>query len=68
LAKACKPGQDRRIDLPTIGPATVRHAADAGLAGVVGEANLMLVLDRDHVVKLADELGLFVVGLEASSP
>ena len=67
LAKACKPGQERRIDLPTIGPETIRRAAEAGLAGVAGEANLTLVVDREAVVALADDLGLFVLGL-ASGP
>jgi len=67
LAKACKPGQDQRVDLPTIGPATIRLAADAGLAGVAGDAGLMLVLDRQVVVDLADELGLFIVGVPKSS-
>jgi len=64
LAKACKPGQERRVDLPTIGPATIRRAADAGLAGVVGEAGFTLVLEREAVTALADELGIFVVGVK----
>jgi UDP-2,3-diacylglucosamine hydrolase len=62
LAKACKPGQEIRVDLPTIGPGTVRRAADAGLAGIVGEAGRLLVLDRDRTIQLADELGIFIVG------
>jgi len=67
LAKACKPGQDARVDLPTIGPATLRGAARAGLAGVVGEVGLLLVLERAEVFALADELGLFVVGVPAGA-
>jgi hypothetical protein len=67
LAKVSKPGQERRVDLPTIGPGTIRRAADAGLAGVVGEAGLTLVLERDRVKALADELGLFVIGADAAS-
>jgi DUF1009 family protein len=63
LAKACKPAQERRIDLPTIGLATIQAAAEAGLAGIAGEAGLVLVIDRDAVVELADRLGLFVVGV-----
>ena len=63
LAKACKPEQERRVDLPTIGPETVRKAADAGLAGIVGEASLILVLDRRAVIELADERGIFVMGV-----
>jgi DUF1009 family protein len=65
LAKAPKPIQETRVDLPTLGPATVRGAARAGLAGIAGEAGRTLVLERDAVIALADELGLFVVGVEA---
>jgi hypothetical protein len=64
LAKAPKPIQETRIDLPTIGLNTVRRAAQAGLAGIAGEAGGLLVLDREAVIQLADELGLFIVGVE----
>lgn len=67
LVKAPKPIQEERVDLPTIGPSTIQGAARAGLAGVAGEAGRLLVLDRAEVVRLADELGLFVLGLEPSS-
>jgi DUF1009 family protein len=63
LAKLVKPGQDRRVDLPTIGAATIERAAAAGLAGVVGEAGAVLVVDRDAVRAAADRLGLFVLGV-----
>ena len=66
LAKASKPGQDLRVDLPTIGPVTVELAAAAGLAGIAGESGRVLVIDRDETMRLADELGLFVVGVELS--
>lgn len=36
LAKTPKPIQETRVDLPTLGPATVRGAARAGLAGTSG--------------------------------
>lgn len=62
LAKAPKSGQDWRIDLPVIGPGTIRAAALAGLAGVAGEAGAVLLVERDEAVRLADEFGLFVVG------
>ena len=65
LAKAVKPIQDRRIDLPTIGPATIEAAARAGLVGVVGEVGSLLIIDRDRVIQTADDLGLFVVGVPA---
>ena len=66
LAKAPKPIQETRVDLPVLGPATVRGAARAGLAGIAAEAGRTLVLEREVVIALADELGLFVVGVEGS--
>ena len=63
LAKAPKPIQDRRLDLPVIGPKTIEAAAAAGLAGVVGEAGGVILLDRMQVIALADALGLFVLGV-----
>jgi len=60
LFKGPKPGQDRRVDLPTIGPHTVQRAATAGLAGVVIEAGGVMVLEQDHVSRLLSETGLFL--------
>ncbi len=66
LAKVAKSRQDRRIDLPTMGIDTVKDAASAGLAGIVGEAGALLVVDRAETIRLADELGLFIAGLPPS--
>ena len=63
LVKVAKPGQERRIDLPTIGPQTVDAAARAGLKGIAVEAGGALVLDRDEMARRADAAGLFVVGI-----
>ncbi|OYX31307.1 MAG: UDP-2,3-diacylglucosamine pyrophosphatase [Caulobacterales bacterium 32-69-10] len=63
VAKAPKPIQERRVDLPVIGPDTVERAAAAGLAGVAGEAGGVLVIDRAATIAAADRLGLFVVGV-----
>lgn len=65
LVKRPKPAQERRIDLPTIGAATVRAAAVAGLAGIAVEAGGTLVLNRTEVAQEADRLGLFVFGFAA---
>jgi DUF1009 family protein len=67
LVKAKKPGQERRIDLPTIGTETVSRAAAAGLRGIAVEADHALILDRDAVIAEADRLGLFLVGFSAES-
>ena len=66
LAKVPKSRQDRRVDLPTIGVDTVTAVASAGLAGIVGEARSLLVIDREATVRMADELGVFIAGLPPS--
>ena len=60
LYKAPKPGQDRRADLPVIGPATVAGAAAAGLTGIAWEAGGLMILDRDATVAAASTAGLFL--------
>jgi hypothetical protein len=65
LAKAPKPVQDRKTDLPVIGLQTVRNVAAVGLAGIAIEAGGALIVDKRAVGNEADRLGLFVVGVAA---
>lgn len=58
--KAAKPGQDMRVDLPTLGPATVARAADAGLGGIVWQAGAVICLDRDAMIAAAEDADLFL--------
>ncbi len=61
LVKAPIPGQDLRIDMPAIGPDTVRGAAAAGLAGIVINAGEVLLIERPETLRLADAAGLFLL-------
>jgi hypothetical protein len=63
LVKAPKPQQDRRFDLPSIGPKTVEAAASAGLAGVAVIAGETVVAEPAAVADAADRAGLFVIGV-----
>lgn len=63
LAKMVKPGQETRVDLPTIGPETIRRAAEAGLAGIIVESGSAFVIRKGEVITAADAAGMFVVGL-----
>jgi DUF1009 family protein len=65
LVKAPKPGQDRRFDLPSIGPPTVTGVARAGLAGLAAVAGATFVAEPDEVVRRAEAEGVFVIGLPA---
>lgn len=58
--KAPKPLQDRRIDLPTLGPDTVRNVAAAGLGGIVWEAGGVITLDLPAMQREAQAAGLFL--------
>jgi UDP-2,3-diacylglucosamine hydrolase len=63
LVKAPKPGQDRRFDLPSIGPQTITNAARAGLAGVAVVAGHTIIAEAVEVIAAADQAGIFVVGV-----
>lgn len=58
--KAAKPGQDRRVDLPTLGPETLRAVAAAGLSGVAFQAGSVICLNLSGMRAVAAETGLFL--------
>ena len=64
LVKFPKPGQDRRVDLPTIGVGTVETAKEAGLAGIAVEVGGALIIGPEETTCSADEAGLFLVGVK----
>ena len=68
LVKAPKPGQDRRFDLPSIGPRTVELVAGAGLAGLAVSAGSTMIAEADRAIAAADREEIFVVGVRESSP
>ncbi len=63
LVKLVKPSQERRADLPTIGPETLRGASAAALRGVAFEAGGTILAEREAAVAAADAAGLFLLGL-----
>jgi DUF1009 family protein len=60
FCKAPKAGQDLRIDVPTIGPATVFAAGAAKLNGIAIEAGGVIVVDLSETIAAADEAGMFL--------
>ncbi len=62
LVKRPKPMQERRIDLPVVGVATIELAAAAGLAGIAVEAGGALVVRRAELIAAADRAGMFLYG------
>ncbi len=66
LVKTAKRQQEKRVDLPTIGPETLSKVAGAGFQGIAVEAQKTLLLNQESVLKLAQEKGLFLVGLTST--
>jgi UDP-2,3-diacylglucosamine hydrolase len=67
LVKAPKPDQDRRLDLPSIGPQTVERVASAGLAGIAVVAGGTIIAEPELLVQAADRANIFVVGVRAGT-
>ncbi|MGK7861371.1 LpxI family protein [Falsiroseomonas sp. E2-1-a4] len=72
LIKLVKPAQSKLVDLPAIGPDTIRAAAAAGLRGIAVEARWnghvgTIVLDRDTTISEANAAGLFLLAMDAET-
>ncbi|WP_458096562.1 LpxI family protein [Roseomonas sp. WA12] len=63
LVKLVKPGQDREVDMPTLGLRTVEGAIAAGLSGIAFEAEGALLMDRERMITTADSAGLFLLAI-----
>ena len=64
LIKLKKPGQDTRLDLPTIGIETVKQASEAKFVGIVIQAGATIIVNRNSMIKEADKSGLFINSIE----
>jgi hypothetical protein len=67
LVKAPKQGQDRRFDLPSIGPQTVEGAARAGLAGIAVVAGSTIVAEPERLIAAANRANIFIIGTPAET-
>jgi DUF1009 family protein len=63
VVKAVKPQQDRRFDLPAVGPDTVDVMREVGCRVLAVEAGATLVMDQEEMVRRADKARIAVVGI-----
>ena len=63
VAKAVKPGQDRRFDLPAVGPDTVEVLKEAGGRVLAIEAGATLVMDLHRMIEKADRAKVVLLGV-----
>ena len=64
LVKIVKPHQDIRVDRPTVGLGTLHHMFDAGLRGLVIEAQGVIVHQLTEMIDLANQYDIFLIGIE----
>jgi len=62
LIKTSKPKQDMRFDVPCVGPETVRDMAAGGSRCLVVEASKTIIVDKPQTIRLADQLGICILG------
>ena len=63
VAKAVKPQQDRRFDLPAVGPDTIAVMREVKAQVLAVEAGGTLIMDREEMIRAADKAGIAVVGI-----
>lgn len=63
VVKVSKPHQDLRFDAPAIGPGTIRTLKEAGATVLAIEAGKTIILDREEMIKLAENENIAVVAL-----
>jgi DUF1009 family protein len=68
FVKVMKPGQDRRADLPVIGPDTVASVAAAGLRGIAIQVDGTIIIDRPATIAAAEAAGIFLLALDPFAP
>lgn len=67
LVKSPKAGQELRVDLPTIGPDTIRGVVAAHLTGIAATAGYVLMARSDQLRKEADAHQIFVEGVASGT-
>ncbi len=63
VVKTCKPRQDLRLDLPVVGPETVKTLRDAGASVLAVEAGKTIMVDKERTLREAEQSGICVVGI-----
>ena len=62
VVKVCKPGQDLRIDLPTIGKKTVQTMQQIGATALIIEAKKTIILEKEELISTAESSGISILG------
>ena len=61
--KVSKPQQDLRFDIPAVGVETIRRLHEMGGTVLAVEAGRTILLEKDRLLKEAEDFGISVVAL-----
>lgn len=63
VVKLAKPNQDMRFDVPVVGPPTIHTMVESGATCLCITAGKTLMLDRDEMLKLANDKKIAIVAV-----
>ena len=63
LIKLCKTHQDIKLDLPCIGPDTIKNIAKFAYSGIVLEAQRSIIISNKKSIDLANKNKIFIYGV-----
>lgn len=63
LVKLKKENQSSKADLPTIGIETVKNCHASGIKGIAIKSGSTLILDKENLIALVDELEMFLIAV-----
>lgn len=64
LVKVAKADQDMRFDVPCVGADTIKSLAENKARALTVQAGKTIIIDKEQTVKLADKLGISIIGVE----
>ncbi|MCX8031242.1 MAG: UDP-2,3-diacylglucosamine diphosphatase LpxI [Thermodesulfovibrionales bacterium] len=63
VVKVSKPQQDMRLDVPVVGPDTIKAMISVRASVLALEAQKSIIIDRDSVIKISNLSGISIIGL-----
>ena len=61
ILKSAQINQDKRVDMPTIGPDTIKNIVKANLSGIAITADDVIVLDFQQVIEIIEDNNLYFI-------
>jgi DUF1009 family protein len=67
VVKVSKPQQDMRMDVPAVGPDTLKSMEKVNAKVLALEAHRSMIVDRETVIREAESAGIVIVGISSET-